>query len=327
MFHDVTIVKGKSAFNDAAAKRLAKILEPWGIRCKEMDLASSSKARSLSEEEARTFVGLQYAGKGQIKAGDGNPAFLVGFAVQGPVILLGNPEDHPIIAHLAKEKFLPYLPNAAQFPGPGRGMFAWQRDAIGAGQESIALMAYDEAGMSEAVGSFYEAVAGLEPLTRWDLPQSDAITPAKSAPEQAPALPVAWTVKLPDRVLGFLPEARGVAVLSHDGTRTTITPEGKALESKNWTPAELEGKKGQGDSAGNEAGKKNQRPDRLFKFGAAMKGKAALAYWGGTLRVVEPEGKILAEQQLPQDITALEWIGNRLVVGLADGRVQALEAK
>jgi hypothetical protein len=327
LFHDVTIVKGKSPWNDAAAKRLAKILLPWGIRCKEMDLATAAKARSLSEQEAHTFIGLQYAGKGQIKAGDVNPPGLVGYAVQGPVILLGNPEDHPIIAHLAKERFLPYAPNPAQFPGPGRGMFAWQRDAIGAGQESIALIAYDEAGMSEAVGSFYEAVAGLEPLTRWDLPQGDSITPAKSAPDLYPSLPVAWTVRLPDRVLGFLPEARGLAALTHDGTRTTITPEGKSLGSQAFTPAELDGRKGLGDTAGNEAAKKHQRLDRLFKFGASAKDKVALAYWGGTLRVVEAEGKVLSEQQMPQDIAALTWLGSRLVVGLADGRVVALEVK
>lgn len=47
---------------------------------------------------------------------------------------------------------------------------AWQRDMIGKGQESVALMAHDAEGMGEAVGSFYEAVAGLEPLTPWVLP-------------------------------------------------------------------------------------------------------------------------------------------------------------
>ena len=73
-FHEATIVKGKSAFNDAAAKRLARILAPWGVKCKELDLAEASKARSLSEDEARTWIGLAYTGTGQIKPGDKNRA-------------------------------------------------------------------------------------------------------------------------------------------------------------------------------------------------------------------------------------------------------------
>src|SRR5579864_31524 len=77
-FHDVTIVKGKSPFNDAAAKRLAKILEPWGVRCKETPLADAAKSRKLTEEEARTWCGLVYAGSGQIKPGDSNSPALAG---------------------------------------------------------------------------------------------------------------------------------------------------------------------------------------------------------------------------------------------------------
>src|SRR5205807_977671 len=55
LFHDVTIVKGGSPFNDAAAERLIKVLAPWGVRCKVMPLAEAAKARSLTEEEARTW--------------------------------------------------------------------------------------------------------------------------------------------------------------------------------------------------------------------------------------------------------------------------------
>src|SRR5206468_12576031 len=139
-------------------------------RIVEMDVAEASKSRSLTEEEARTWVGLVHANKGQIKPGDGNPPLLVGFAVRGPVILLGTPEDNAIIGFLARERFLPYKPEAGVFPGTGRGFLAWQRDGVGRLQESVTLIAYDEEGMAEAVGSFYEAVAGLDPLTKWTLP-------------------------------------------------------------------------------------------------------------------------------------------------------------
>ena len=223
--HDVTIVKGASPYNDAAAKRLAKVLEPWGVRCKEMDLKEASKSRKLTEEEARTWCGLIYAGKGQIKPGDGNSPALVGFAVQGPVILLGTPEDNPIIKFLQTERFLPYVANA-DFPGPGRGYIAWQRDGVGAGQESVTLIGYDEAGMAEAVGSLYEAIAGIEPLTKWTLPTSDAITTAKKAVGVHPSAKIAWTTTLPDRVEFLKADRDKFHAISHDGSRWTITSAG-----------------------------------------------------------------------------------------------------
>lgn len=83
-----------------AAERLIKILEPWGVRCKVMDLDKAAKSRSLTEEEAATWCGLAYAPSKAIKPGDANPPALVGFAVQGPVVLLGTPEDNPIIGFL-----------------------------------------------------------------------------------------------------------------------------------------------------------------------------------------------------------------------------------
>ena len=145
----MTLVKGTSGFHDAAVKRLKKVLEPWGIECKEMPLAEASKARVLTAEEAKTWCGLVHAGSGQIKPGGGNPSLLAGFAVKGPVILLGTPEDNPIIKFLLDQRFLPYKPDAS-FPGPNRGYMAWQRDGVGRGQDSVTLIANDEAGINEA---------------------------------------------------------------------------------------------------------------------------------------------------------------------------------
>lgn len=328
--HEVTLVAGKSPFNEAAAQRLAKTLEPWGVRCKTMPLDEAAKPRRIREEEARTWVGLNYAARGQIKPGDSNTPAMAGFAVPGPVILLGNPEDHPLIKFLLTERFLSYTPNPATFPGPGRGIIAWQRDGVGAGQESISLIAYDEAGMSEAVGSFYEAVAGIEPLTKWSLPQSDAITPAKAAPSLTPVAPVAWTVPLPDRVLALKPTEGGLSVLTHDGSLSTINAQGKLTASKPLSMSEVESTRKNlapaADASAVEAAKKQSRPDRLLKLWASSEGKVAIAYWGGTLRIVD-SGTIKAEQQLPQDVTALTWLNGKVIAGLADGRVLALEVK
>jgi hypothetical protein len=296
-----------------------------------MDLAEAAKPRRISDEEARTWCGLNYAGRGQIKPGDGNPPALAGFAVQGPVILLGNPEDHPIIKLLLAERFLPYAPDPLAFPGPGRGLLAWQRDGVGAGQESITLIAYDEAGMGEAVGSLYEAVAGIEPLTTWTWPEAVAIAPATSAPGLAPAATIAWMAILPDRVLALKPVGGGLEALTHDGSLSTLTAQGKVAASRPLAAGDLAKARQEmapaADPVAAEAAAKQARPDRLLKLSASAGGLTAVAYWGGTLRVVDGGGAVRAGQQLPQDITAVAWLDGRLVAGLADGRVIALEVK
>jgi hypothetical protein len=331
MYHDVTIVKGTSAYNEAAAKRLIKVLEPWGVRCKEMPAIEASQSRKLTEEEARTWCGLAYAGKGQIKPGDANPPVLSGFAVQGPVILLGNAEDNPLIKFVQTERFLAYKPEAGSFPGTGRGFLAWQRDAVGPGQESITLIAHDEAGINEAAGSYYEAVAGIEPLTKWTLPESDAITPAKSAPGLFPTAKAAWTVSLPDRVVGLKSDGKSVTALTHDGSRSVITPDGKLTASKALEGAEWEQARKDVPATGGpvpaEVEKQNPRADRMLKMTSVNGDRVAVAYWGGTLRIVDGKGAVKSEQQMPQDVTALTWLGDKAIIGLADGRVVALEAK
>jgi hypothetical protein len=174
--HAVTIVTGASDYHVAAAQRLQTILRPWGVRSTIVSAADVNKPRPLTEEEAPTWVGLAYASSGQIKPGADNPVQFVGFAIDGPVILLGTPEDNPLIAHLQAHRFLPYPAKPNVFPGAGRGYVAWQRDGIGKGQESVALVGYDADALSEAVGSFYEVVAGIDPLTPWQLPVAHSIS-------------------------------------------------------------------------------------------------------------------------------------------------------
>ena len=58
---------------------------------------------------------------------------------------------------------------------------------------------------------------------------------------------------------------------------------------------------------------------------AAGKDLRAVAYWGGTVRVLDPAGAVRAESRLDQDVTAMTWHGNRLILGLADGRVLAYD--
>lgn len=324
--HDVTIVPGSSSLNEAAAERLTKILAPWGVRCRRMDLSAAAKPRALSEEEAKTWIGLHHAGSGQIKAGDGNQISQVGFAVDGPAILLGNPDDNPLIKYLLAEKYLPYTPDAQRFPGPGRGLLAWQYAAIGRGVESIALIAYDQAGIDEAVGTLYEAVAGLEPLTKFALPADAALTPAKSAGQRPAEAKIAWSVNLRDRVLAIEPTGAEITALTHDGSQATVDAKGKLTATKPADAAALAAarKPATPDAA---LAKAHARPDRLLKLAARDGDRVAVAYWGGTLRVADAQGHVKTEQLLPQDITSLAWSQGKLFAGLADGRLLALETK
>jgi len=68
-------------------------------------------------------------------------------------------------------------------------------------------------------------------------------------------------------------------------------------------------------------------PLRLTKKVAAGDGLIAVAYWGGTLRILDASGAVKFAQTLPQDVAAMTWAGKTLVVGLADGRILALDAK
>ena len=68
----------------------------------------------------------------------------------------------------------------------------------------------------------------------------------------------------------------------------------------------------------------NVAEGKIVKTLAANGERLAVAYWGGTLRLLDRDGKFLRERLFPQDITALTWLGHRLIVGLADGSVLAL---
>jgi outer membrane protein assembly factor BamB len=234
---DVTVVTGSSAFNTAAAQRIAQMLKPWNVRCKIVTAAEVNRPREITAEEAPTWIGLE---PGKAKVGRDNPVSLVGFDVRGAVILLGTPEDNPLIEFLHRSGFLPYKPNKATFPGRGRGMLAWQRDGVGYEQESVTLIAHDETGMAETVGSLYQAAAGLDPLARWVLPSTSAVTAVTKAPARVPELAEAWTATLPDRAaaLKTLPGGKLIA-LTEDGSLTALDTQGRTLWQKAITGGEV----------------------------------------------------------------------------------------
>ena len=120
-----------------------------------------------------------------------------------------------------------------------------------------------------------------------------------------------------------------LAAVSHDGSLTAFARDGKPVASKPLAAAELQevvkqAAGAQTDPRVADALKSQSRPDRMGKLVAGGAERTAIAYWGGTLRIVDAQGAIRCEQQLPQDITALVWLDRTLVAGLADGRLIAL---
>jgi hypothetical protein len=142
-------------------------------------------------------------------------------------------------------------------------------------------------------------------------------------------------VKLPDRIDAFKAHDKGAIAASHDGNLVSIgeeqKPFGPVIVAKGKVVPAAEYAKFVKDAAVPLDAKqqalatKQIRPDRLQNIVAAGSNLLAVAYWGGTLRIVDNSGQLRAEQRLQQDITAMIWLGDRLIVGLADGRVQMLE--
>lgn len=323
--HDVKLVVGTSPFHAAAAARIAESLKPWGVHCEVVGAATVNHPRELSADEARTWVGLEF---GRVKPGKENSVGHVGFDIRGPVILLGNPADNPLIDYAQKQRFLPYKVVPDVFPGRGRGMIAWQRDAVGIGQESLVLIAYDEAGMNEAVGTLYEAAAGIEPLTRWTLPDAGSVRPAfRGGP--ARELKVVWQTALPDRAAAMKAEAGRVTVLTLDGSLIQLDPAGKITGQQVIEPAQIAKlaveMKPAADRAAMALAQKTCPSDRIVKFALAQGPTTAVGYWGGTLVTLAADGSRQTVQVLPQDIAALAVLDGRWIIALADGRVLALE--
>ena len=205
---------------------------------------------------------------------------------------------------------------------------AWQRDGVGRGQESVTLIAYDADGMAEAVGSFYEAVAGIDPLTPWQMPAAHSVSPATAAPGLLPELKTVWQVVLPDRVDALKATGGKVTALTHDNSLTVIDADGRIADRKAIAAAErqqaIEALRPDPQNASRDLPKDKLPADRVVKHLATRPPLTAVAFWGGTLMLFDKDASPVARQQMPQDITGLTWLGDRLVVGLADGRLVAL---
>ncbi|HET6247179.1 MAG TPA: hypothetical protein VFE47_05710 [Tepidisphaeraceae bacterium] len=313
---DFTIVVGKGDY-DAAAARIAEILKPWGAECKVVK-AADVKVNQPSPEALKTWTGLS---PGRPDPKNLNAA-AVGFDLRGPAILLGNAADNPLIKFAEEQKFLPYKADAKDFPGRGRGYIAWQRDAVSYGAESVTLIGYDAEGISQAIGTFYEAVAGIDPLTKYDLPAPANITPATTR-TAAPEAAIAWKVALPDRAVSMVIDAGKIALTTEDGSMTELEADGKLFLHQ----AGIAEPKRAASGALPKDLPKSILPNRIVKTIATADGLTAIGYWGGTVQILDAAGATKSSQVLPNDITDMGWLKGKLIVALADGSVMALEVK
>ena len=161
-----------------AAERLAAIMQPYNVTVQIWPLEEATKPRPLSDEEAKTWCGTRLAGG--LDANARNNPQLVGYNLPHPAVLIGSPNDNPLIKRLSEAKVLPYAVSA-NFPGPRRGMLAWNVMTLGHDVEVIACIANDPAGIEEAVGTLFMQAVGLDPLTPLVLPNLSEVKPASRA--------------------------------------------------------------------------------------------------------------------------------------------------
>ena len=87
-------------------------------------------------------------------------------------------------------------------------------------------------GMAEAVGSLYEAAAGIDPMTRWELPLTSTVAAAQKN-LQAHEAATLWQAVAPDRVLSLTADAAGnITAISLDGSASVFSKIGKLLTQK-----------------------------------------------------------------------------------------------
>ena len=320
-YRQVLVVAG--AGQEAAAQRVVDIFKPYNINATILPMEEAIKPRPLTDEEAKTWCGTSLAGS--LDANTRKNAAAVGYNLSAPAILIGNPQDNPLIKRLADAKVLPY-PLNANFPGPARGMVAWNVMTLGHDVEVIACIGNDEAGVAEAIGTLFTMGVGLDPLTPLNMPQSNSITPAKTAVPTPLPLQAAWSLSLSDRAVAMAVNAQGVTnAYCINGQQYDIDAQGKVLKAAAF--------KLMPEIAKATAVTTDLPKDKLngsYKLRQVLKsdaGYSAVAFYGGHLQIFAADGTLVAEEQFSQDITALCWNGKSLLVAQADGKLQSFLLK
>jgi hypothetical protein len=142
---------------------------------------------------------------------------------------------------------------------------------------------------------------------------------------------VVWSASLPDRIDGIGANGDVLSILSHDGTLATLNTDGKVTQSSVLSFDELaRNTKSLEPAPAAEliaSAQKRIGPVKRVKHAVALGNNTVVSYWGGTLDVIDNQGQTRHRNIFTQDITALASSGDKVVVGLADGRVMAISVK
>ncbi|MEJ7664151.1 MAG: hypothetical protein WKG07_33795 [Hymenobacter sp.] len=288
-------------------------MKPWGVRSTMVNAADVNKPRQLTEEEARTWVGIDF---GRVEEERQSVCSLgVGFAVNGPVILLGNPADNPLIATVERMGFLPYKTSAGSarrgrgYPRPAARCSGHRTSPLPSSPSTRRVWPRQ----SERCG---RSGGGLIP-TPLGLPFTASNNSGQTSSEDTREAAIVRRAILPDRPLSMNAMPNGqVAVLANDGTTTTLDATGKIVRQK----------------AGSKADATPRKPPR--RAGGA---ESRLVTTGSPSRLPPPRdhrhrlpgrhrsGLMQGAKKNRASAVAghqrIIWAGNKLVAGLADGQL------
>jgi len=160
-------------------------------------------------------------------------------------------------------------------------------------------------------------------LTQYALPKDSTLQPATRA-EAVPALAPEWRLTLSDRIVGLKPAEGKLTVLTHANEWMEVSANG-TIGTKRLLNAESSKQVEQelrtvSDPAQLAQIRKEKSPGRLVKFVVPNQEQTAVAYWGGRVEVLA-YGKTRSAHHFQQDVTAIAWLGQKLLIGDADGQV------
>ena len=161
-------------------------------------------------------------------------------------------------------------------------MLAWQHDGIGRGQESITLIAYDEAGIEEAVGNPVRGRGRHRAADEVALPRSASLLQQQSPPAVPPrASGSVWSINSPDRVLAI--QATPAGLSGADARRVAVDDRrGGKLYSKQAGSGREPPRPASPRRPMRPWPKPTARPDRLLKLTARVRrasGRGSSGWW------------------------------------------------
>jgi hypothetical protein len=133
---------------------------------------------------------------------------------------------------------------------------------------------------------------------------------------------------LPDRITGLKADGGQFTALTRAETLSQVSADGKILSTRPVAHEDYSSLAAQlrpaAEPAALAAARAAAPPERLVKLAVTSGERLAVAYWGGTVCILDKAGAVSAARRLSQDVTALAWLDGQLLAGDADGKLVAL---